>query len=285
MNIEDFSHRHQRIPDFHGILPGNPDFVAEIAGVAGAGNVHGNPRDFAVRDAKVFEVGNIRARDGMEQSSGSWSLESERGGFLRNVVNVDVEAESILPEPAEAGIGGGPAVVIFAEAGDGAVVNDLAFGIAPAAVDDLIQRNLIDVAGDDAIDEASGVAAGDAIFEERRDVQEGSGVADGVVLVLVVHFVDTDGVIAGPLAIAEAFAEGESAFVKSGSDGHVRRPPRLRVRRDYRRMGTRRTRKGSSSEMGRWVYPYPGCFWARVRKRLKEKRLEQNSVLRECGRC
>jgi len=35
----------------------------------------------------------------------------------------------------------------------------------------------------------------------------------------VVHFIDTDGVIAGPLAIVEAFAEGESAFVECGSDG------------------------------------------------------------------
>jgi len=37
--------------------------------------------------------------------------------------------------------------------------------------------------------------------------------------VLVVHFVDADGVIARPLAIVEAFAEGESAFVERGSDG------------------------------------------------------------------
>src|SRR5579871_2974946 len=35
----------------------------------------------------------------------------------------------------------------------------------------------------------------------------------------MMHFVDADGVIAGPLAIVEAFAEGESAFVKCGSDG------------------------------------------------------------------
>lgn len=130
-----------------------------------------------------------------------------------------VQAKRVLPEPAEAGIGGGPAVVVFAEPGDGAVVDDLAFGIAPAAVDDLVHGDLVDVAGDDAVDEAGGVAAGDAVFEERGDVNQRGGVANGVVFVFVVGFIDADGVIAGPFAIVEALAEREGAFVKSGSDG------------------------------------------------------------------
>jgi hypothetical protein len=35
------------------------------------------------------------------------------------------------------------------------------------------------------------------------------------------HLVDTGGVIARPFLEVEAFAERESSFVKSGSDGHV----------------------------------------------------------------
>jgi hypothetical protein len=35
------------------------------------------------------------------------------------------------------------------------------------------------------------------------------------------HFVDAGGVIARPLLEVEAFAERESSFVKSSSDGHV----------------------------------------------------------------
>jgi len=36
------------------------------------------------------------------------------------------------------------------------------------------------------------------------------------------HLVDADGVIAGPFAVVEAFAESEGAFVESGSDGQGR---------------------------------------------------------------
>ena len=140
--------------------------------------------------------------------------------MLGNVFDVDVEAEGVLLKPAEAGIGGGPAIFIFAEPGDGAVVDDVAFRVAPAAVDNLIDRDLINVPSDDPVDELGGVLAGDAIFEERGNVDERGRVANGVVFVLVRHFIDADGVIAGPLAIAEAFAEGHGAFVKSCSDGH-----------------------------------------------------------------
>src|SRR6202008_942155 len=102
--------------------------------------------------------------------------------------------------PAKAGVGGGPTVLVFTEARDRAVVDYLAFRVAPTAVNDLIDGDLINVAGDDAIDELRGITSGDAIFEERGDINEGGGVADGVVLVLVVHLVDADGVVAGPLA-------------------------------------------------------------------------------------
>jgi hypothetical protein len=36
----------------------------------------------------------------------------------------------------------------------------------------------------------------------------------------MMHFVNADGVIAGPFAVVEAFAERERFLVKSGSDGH-----------------------------------------------------------------
>ena len=158
----------------------------------------------------------------MKKFAGSWALQRERGDLFGNVFDFDVEAKGILLEPAKAGVGGGPAIFVFPEACDGAVVNDFAFGIAPATVNDLIHGDLVDVAGDDAVDETRGVMADDAVFIERRDVNERGGVADSVVLVLVMHLVDADGVIAGPFAVVEAFAESEGAFVESGSDGQGR---------------------------------------------------------------
>jgi len=219
MNVEDFAHGHEFVPDFHGVVPGHPNFVTEIAGVASARDVNGDAGDFSVRDAKIFEVGDAGVGCGVQKFSGCRTLQRESRELFRDIFELDVEAERVLLKPAEAGIGGGPAIFIFAEARDGAVVDDFAFGIAPAAVDNLVDGDFVDVAGDDAVEETRSVGSGDAVFVERRNINEGGGIADGVVLVLVVHFVDADGVIAGPLAIVEAFAEGESAFVECGSDG------------------------------------------------------------------
>jgi len=72
---------------------------------------------------------------------------------------------------------------------------------------------------DNAIDEAGGVAAGDAVLEEGRDIDQCGGFADGVLLVLVVSFVDANGVVAGPFAVVQALAEGEGSFVKGRADG------------------------------------------------------------------
>jgi len=175
MNVENFTHGHELVPDFHGVIPGNPDFVAEVTSVSGAGDVHGDAGDFSVRDAKIFEIGNAGVGCCVKKFSGCRTLQCESGELLGNVFELDIEAERVLLKPAEAGIGGGPAIFIFAEARDGAVVDDFAFGIAPAAIDNLIDGDFVDVAGDDAIDEASGVGSGDAIFVERRDVDERGG--------------------------------------------------------------------------------------------------------------
>ena len=181
----------------------------------------GTPRNFAVSDAKIFQVGDIRVGYRLQQFSGGRALEREGCGLLGNILDLYVQAERVLLEPAEAGVGGGPAIFIFAKAGDGAVVDYFAVGVAPAAVNDLIDTDFVDVAGDDAVYELGGVAAGYAIFEKWGNIDERGGVADGVVLVLVVHLVDAHGVIAGPLAIVEAFAERHRSLVKGSAYRHA----------------------------------------------------------------
>ena len=52
--------------------------------------------------------------------------------------------------------------------------------------------HLGDIARDDAIHQLGGVLARDQILVERRDVDERGRVADGVVLVLVMHLVHAD---------------------------------------------------------------------------------------------
>ena len=105
-----------------------------------------------MRDAEIFEVGDVGFGGGVKKFAGSGALQGERSNLFGNIFDFDIEAECVLLKPAKTGIGGGPTIFIFTQAGDGAVVNDFAFGIAPAAVDDLIHGDFVDVAGDDAVD-------------------------------------------------------------------------------------------------------------------------------------
>ena len=146
-------------------------------------------------------------------------MQSERGNFLGNIFDLHVHVQAVLAEPAQAGVGGGPAIDVFFEARDRAVVDDLALFVAPAAINHLAHFDFVDVASDDAVHQAGRVFAGDQILVQRRDVDERGRVANGVVLVLVMNFVHADGVVAGPLAVVQAVAQGESSLVKCGSDG------------------------------------------------------------------
>ena len=139
--------------------------------------------------------------------------------MLGDVFDLNVHVQAVLTEPAQARIGGRPAIFIFFEARDGAVVDDFAILIAPAGIDHLANGDFIDVARDDAVHQFGRILAGDQIFVEWRNINQSAGVADGVVLVLVMHFVHADGVVSRPLAVIQALAEGERSIVKCSSNG------------------------------------------------------------------
>jgi hypothetical protein len=92
--------------------------------------------------------------------------------------------------------------------------------VAPRRVDNLTYRNLAHVARDDTIYETRGIFSTNPVFKERGDIDQRSGIANSVVLVFMMRFVGTDGVITGPLAIVQTFAELKCSFVKGGSDWH-----------------------------------------------------------------
>ena len=135
---------------------------------------------------------------------------------------MNVEGNRFLLEPALARVRGSPTIRVLTYTRDGAIVNNLAVLITPAAVNHLAYAHLVNVACDDTINEARGILSGDHVLEQRSDVDQCRGIADRVVLVLVVRFVDADGVIAGPFAVAETVAQTEGSFVKRGSDRHTR---------------------------------------------------------------
>jgi len=109
MNVEKFTHGHELVPNFHGVIPGNPDFVAEIAGLyPGAGDVDGDAGDSSVGDAKIFKIGNAGVGCGVEEvfrMSDPCNAE-ERRAVSENVFELDHRGRgAFLLKPAEAGIG------------------------------------------------------------------------------------------------------------------------------------------------------------------------------------
>ena len=58
-----------------------------------------------------------------------------------------------------------------------------------------------------AVHQPGGVAPCHPVFEERRDIDQRGGIADGIVLVLVVHLINADRVIARPFPVVQALAQ------------------------------------------------------------------------------
>src|SRR5262249_51886751 len=88
-----------------------------------------------------------------------------------------------------------------------------------------------DVPGDHPVDQLGGIATRDAVLEQRRDVDEGGGIANGVVFVLVVHFINADRVVARPFAIVQALAQRHGAFVKCSANRQGK--PSVKRQRNY----------------------------------------------------
>src|SRR5215469_10731565 len=221
MNVEASAGIRQSVPDFDGVLPGNPDLIAEVAGVARARDVDRYTADLAARFAEIFQVLDVGFGDAFEQFARCRTLQGQRRELLGDVFDLNLKSDGILTKPAQIGVGGSPAIGVFSQSCNGAVVNDLAVFIAPAAIDDLIDGDFVDIAGQYAIDKASRITTCYEVLEQGRDVDQSRRIADGVVFVFVVRLVHADGVKAGPLAIIQAGAEGKRSFVNGGTDGHL----------------------------------------------------------------
>src|SRR5262249_27730781 len=150
---------------------------------------------------------------------------------------------AVLAKPAQAGIGRGPAIFVLFQASDCAVVNHLSLFIAPAAVDHLTRLHLINVARDHAVYQPGGVFARDQILIQRRNIDQRGSIADGVVLVLVMHLIGADCVIARPLAVVQALAQGKSAIVKCSTNGQGKTSKEEIADEDY--SGKKRTSDGA----------------------------------------
>ena len=157
MDVERAAALHQRVPDGDRAVPRHPDLVAEIAGVAGARDLDRHAGDRPARHAEIFQAADVGVGHRVEQAAGRRPLQRERGHLLRDVLDVDVQADGVLREPAQAGIGRGPAERVLGQPRHRSVVDHLAVLVAPRRVVDLADGELRRVARDDAIDQRLGV--------------------------------------------------------------------------------------------------------------------------------
>ena len=220
--IERRSVQHQGIPHLDGRFDRHPDLVTQIPCVPGARNFHGNLTDAAGHHAKVFQRIDVGLRRRPHDARGHRPLEGKGGNTFRDILDLDIQPHGVLPKPSQTGIGRGPSILLLVQSRDRPVIDHLALLIAPGCVPDLPDAHASNVTRDDAVHEPRRVSTGDAVLEERGDVDEGGCVANGVVFVLVVALVRAHGVVARPLAIVQRFAQCEGARVKRRPYGHGR---------------------------------------------------------------
>ena len=113
MDIELLALVHQRVPDFDSFVPWHPNFVAEVAGVSGARNIHRHAGNLARRFSEVLQIRDVGFRNRLQEFRGGRSLQRQRCRLLGDVFDLNVHIQAVLPEPAQARIGSGPAVFVF----------------------------------------------------------------------------------------------------------------------------------------------------------------------------
>ncbi len=154
---------------------------------------------------------------GVEDGGGAGALQREGGDVLGHLGDVDLIAVGGVEEPREVAFLTAEEKVLRAVAEEGAVVDDLPGVVAPAGIVDGAHGEFRDVAGGQAVEEARGVGAGDAVFRHRAEVVDGRGVADGGVFHLDIAQAK-GGLKPGPVAPAVMPVLGGDAGVEGRLD-------------------------------------------------------------------
>ena len=186
----------------------------------------GIPATVAARRPKYLRSSHPCVGGRLQDVAAQWALYRQRGHAFAHVLDRDVQAARVHPEPAQRRIGGRPAVALLVQPGDRPIVHDKAVFVAPGRVVDAADGELVRVARDHAVDEPRRVRAGDEILVERRDIDERGRLADGVVLDLVGVVIRAGGEIARPFPPLLLAVERRRARIERGSYRH--RGTRLR---------------------------------------------------------
>ena len=162
----------------------------------------------AAEHAEILEIQDIGIIDETgKQPPGCRTLQGERRDRVRNVLDLNIQAPCVLVKPSQARVRSGPPVGILLQTRDCPVIDDLAPLVAPGRIDHAAHFDLPHVPGYDPVHQFRGVRPCDPVLEQRRNVDQCGGVADGVVLMLVVRFVSAYRVITRPFPVVQALAQ------------------------------------------------------------------------------
>ena len=210
----------QHIPERDRMLVRDPDFVAEVAGVAGARDDCVEPVDTALRQAKKTQFFDVGVDHLLQYLTGVRPLQRERGDCAAHVLDRHVEASRVLIQPAIRRLSRRDAKVRVVQPPDRAVVEDLALLVAPAAIAHLPDFQAGNVPHHDTRKKRRRVRTAHVVLVERRHVDQPGGVAKGEVFAFVVRVVRANGVVPGPVFPAHGFVQLGCARMERRRNGH-----------------------------------------------------------------
>ena len=194
--------------------------VPAVACVPRSRHVDVDVRDLGSAPAEVANILPVLAARLLQYLPREPALEREPGGLIADVLDVGVEARRVHAEPPFGRIGGGDPVGVLGQPSDRAVVDHLAFFVAPRRIEDLVDLEPGDVSGHHAVEQASGVGPTNDVLVQRRDVDDPCRLADRVVFDVVEVGVDGRAVVARPFTPCEMCVQLGLSRVEHGADAH-----------------------------------------------------------------
>jgi len=205
---------HQVIPDRFGVPSLEPEFEAQVTGVAGAGETDRDAADGTAGGVEEPQPVHIGLDRRLQDLARGRPLHGERRHGVGNILDGDGKPGGVLVQPPQIGLRGGEPEFVFGQAGQRAVVQYLAPFLAPGGVNHSPHLQVPHVARDHPIHQQRRIAAPNPVLEEGRDIQQCRRGSDGPILAIVGEFVGTGHEVTRPPAPILRLAQRRGAGVK-----------------------------------------------------------------------
>ncbi len=224
-----------RVPDCSGGTGGHPELVAEVAGEARPGDHNPAARDVDLRVREERQLGDARGKGG-EYGARRRPLDRQNAVVVGLVLDRHRQPADQIEEVGEVRLGRGEEEVVVAVTEDHAILEHEPAFVAPQRVLGAAGSAATHVSGQHAGQVALRVRTANAVFVERRAIEDSCAVAHGEVLELRGHLVLLGNQVPGPVSPEPRPVGRLGSGGERGRANH-RRPPRKdgRSRRGSRR--------------------------------------------------